>query len=273
MHESILVYRKHLYLKLALALAVAASVAYVLHQPLGRPNGGTWLGYTLGGLAAAMMVWLAWFGVRKRKYGIGKLPLEDWLSAHVYMGLCLMLVATLHAGFQVGLNVHTVLYVLMTLVILSGIVGVYFYIRYPRLLTENRRGMSTEIMLGQIADLDREIRQMAMELDDATNAAALKATQETIIGGSILQQLRGFEPDCPTTQARAFVEASQAGGQDSRRRQLLTRLVRKEELLRRIRRDVQLRSLLRIWLFVHVPLSVAALVALAVHIVTVFYYW
>jgi hypothetical protein len=265
-HESILVYRKHLYLKLALALAVTACVAYVLHQPLGRPNGGTWLGYTLGGIAGGLMVWLAWFGVRKRKYGVGKLPLEDWLSAHVYLGLCLMVVATLHAGFQVGLNVHTVLYVLMSLVILSGIIGVYFYVRFPRLLTENRRGMSAEIMLGQIADLDRE-------LDDATNAAALKSTQETIIGGSLLQQLRGFDPDCPTTQARAFVEGSQAAGQDSRRRQLLTRLVRKEELLRRLRRDIQLRGLLRVWLFVHVPLSVASLVALAVHIVTVLYYW
>jgi hypothetical protein len=183
MHESILVYRKHRYMKWALALAVVSAVLYVLHQPLGQPNGGTWLGYTLGTIAGGLMIWLAWFGIRKRRYGVGKVPLEDWLSAHIYLGTALALIATLHAGFQLGLNIHSALYVLMMITIISGMVGLYFYISYPRILTENRRGLSTEIMLGQIADLDRELRQIAMTMDDATNDATLKATQNTIIGG------------------------------------------------------------------------------------------
>lgn len=272
-HESILVYRNLLYLKIATLLSGAAGIAYVWHQPLGAPNGGTWLGYTLGAVAAGLMLWLAWFGVRKRKYGVGKLNLEDWLSGHVYLGGALLIVATLHSGFQLGMNVHSVLYLLMMFVIVSGILGVYFYVRFPRLLSENRRGMSTEIMLGQVAEIDREIRQLALTLDDATNAAVLLATQDTVVGGTITQQLRGFDPHCPTTQARRLVESSNAQGDDGRRRQLLTRLVRKEELLKRLRRDVQLRAMLRIWLFVHVPFSVASLVALVIHVVTVFYYW
>jgi hypothetical protein len=113
MRESILVYRDHLYLKVSLILTLAAVVAYVWHQPFQAPNGGTWLGYTLGTAAGGIMVWLAWFGIRKRRYGVGKLRLEDWLSAHVYLGLALGIIATLHAGFQVGWNVHSVLYVLM----------------------------------------------------------------------------------------------------------------------------------------------------------------
>jgi hypothetical protein len=273
MRESILVYRDHRYLKLAVLLTLLAAAAYVWHQPFQAPNGGTWLGYTLGTVAGGLMLWLGWFGVRKRRYGVGKLKLEDWLSAHVYLGLALAVIATLHAGFQVGWNVHTALYVLMLIVILSGIVGVYFYIRFPMLLTENRRGMTTEIMLTQIADLDREIRQLAMGLDDATNAVVLKASQDTVIGSTLAQQLRGFDPDCQTAKARVFVERSDGKGEDTRRRQLLARLVRKEELLARVRRDVQLRCLLKIWLVVHVPFSVAALVALVVHVVTVFYYW
>ncbi|MCB2106310.1 MAG: hypothetical protein KDE14_01360 [Rhodobacteraceae bacterium] len=273
MQESILVYRHLFYFKIAVGLVAAAAVAYALHNPLGQPNGGTWLGYTLGGIAGGLMIWLAWFGVRKRKYGVGKLPLEDWLSAHVYLGLAVLAISTLHAGFQVGVNIHTVLYVLTIIVIVSGLIGVYFYVRFPRLLSENRRGMSMEIMFGQIAELDREMRQIAMELDDATNAAVLDATQNTVIGGSLIRQLRGRDPDCPTTAARMFVERSETRGHDARRRQLITRIMRKEELVRRLRLDIQLRAWLRVWLFVHVPCSIAALVALAVHIVTVFYYW
>ena len=239
MSQSILVYREHLYLKIAAAAVAVAVAAYALHTPLGEPNGGTWLGYTLGGVSGGLMVWLAWFGVRKRRYGVGRLRLEDWLSAHVYLGLALVVLATLHAGFQFGPNVHTVLYVLMMIVIISGMFGVYFYIRFPRILTENRRGMTTDIMLAQMADLDREVRQLAMGLDDATNSAVLKASQETIVGGSLWRQLRGFDESCETTTARIYVENSEGKGEDTRRRQLLTRLVRKEELLRRVRRDVQ----------------------------------
>jgi hypothetical protein len=276
MHESILVFRKLRYLKVALALAAVSTVAYVLHRPLGPPNGATWLGYTLGTISGGLMIWLAWFGIKKRSYGEGRLSTQEWLSGHVYLGTTLALVATLHAGFRFGANIHTVLYVLMMTVIISGIVGLYFYVRYPRLLTENRHGLTSEAMLGQIADLDREIRQIGMGLDDATNALALSAAQDTIIGGSLWQQLRGYDSNCPTTVARMFVERSAFEGSeddDARRRQLLARLARKEEALKRIRRDIQLRSFLRVWLYVHVPFSVAALAALAVHVVTEFYYW
>jgi hypothetical protein len=276
MHESILAYRNMRYLKVALILMAVSGFAYLMHEPLGPPNGGTWLGYTLGTVAALLMVWLAWFGIKKRRYGMGKMSAQEWLSAHVYLGVALALVATLHTGFHLGMNVHTLFYVLMMIVIASGMVGVYFYLRYPLLLTRNRGGLSSELMLAQLADLDREIRQLAMGLDDATNSLALKAVQDTVVGGNLFQQLRGADPRCPTTAARAYVERSSSDStpeQDTRRRQLLARLVRKEDSLQRIRRDIQLRCLLRLWLYIHIPFSIAALAALVVHVVTEFYYW
>ena len=135
MHQSILIYKRFLYLKLALLAIITAILAYSIHAPLGAPNGGTWLGYTLGGLSASLVVWLMWFGIRKRRYAPGNVNLEAWLSAHVYFGLTLIILATLHTGFQFGLNVHTLAYALMILVILSGMFGVYSYIRYPREMT------------------------------------------------------------------------------------------------------------------------------------------
>ncbi|MDW8257936.1 MAG: hypothetical protein RML32_00670, partial [Gammaproteobacteria bacterium] len=64
MHESRLSYRGQRYLWWALALAAASVAAYVWHRPLDAPNGGTWLGYTLGGVGAALIVWLACLGIR-----------------------------------------------------------------------------------------------------------------------------------------------------------------------------------------------------------------
>ena len=50
-------------------------------------------------------------------------------------------------------------------------------------------------------------------------------------------------------------------------------LTRKEAALARARRHIRLRALLEVWLYVHVPATIALLVALTAHIVSVFFYW
>ena len=55
--------------------------------------------------------------------------------------------------------------------------------------------------------------------------------------------------------------------------ELVSLISRRQELLRRIRKDIQLQSWLQFWLYIHVPVSVALLVALIIHIIVVFLYW
>ncbi|HEV7714030.1 MAG TPA: hypothetical protein VGO53_00420, partial [Steroidobacteraceae bacterium] len=103
MHQSFFNYQHYRYGIRAGLLGVAAILAYVF-CPLREPsNGGTWLGYTLGTIAALLIVYLAWYGVRRRTFGSGG-STAGWLSAHVYFGMVLLLVATLHCGFQFGWN-------------------------------------------------------------------------------------------------------------------------------------------------------------------------
>ena len=273
MHESLLIYRNMRYLKWSLALVAIACGLYIFHTPIEEPNGGTWLGYTLGTIAAGIMFWLSWYGARKRSYGGATGRLEDWASAHVYLGLALVFISTLHSGFQYGLNIHTLLYVFMMIVVISGVFGLYFYMRFPRLLAENRRGLTTDMMLNQIADLDRDLRKHALSLGDESAHIILNAVQNTRIGGNISRQLSGKDVDCPTSAARRFVEQFEGGHDESTRRQLVTRLTKKEDLLGRVRKDIKLRCLLQIWLFVHVPFTFATLAALIAHVIVVFYYW
>ena len=68
MHESILVYRRFRYLKWALMLTIVSLAVYAYHAPVEPPNGGTWLGYTLGTIGALLIFWLAWLGIKKRSY-------------------------------------------------------------------------------------------------------------------------------------------------------------------------------------------------------------
>jgi hypothetical protein len=275
-HQSILAYARYRYLKLAAVLCLAAIVLYAWDRPPNGPYGGTWLGYTLGTIGALLIAWLLWFGVRKRQFGSTVGTLQGWLSAHVYFGTTLIIIATLHAAFKLGWNVHSLAYVLMLAVIGSGFFGVYAYLRYPRIMTDNLGDDTLELLLIKIADLDKQARRLSLSLPDSINKLVLAAAQGTTIGGTWWRQLHGKVPDCATDAAVAGVQnigRKLVGEQAKTNHQLYTLLLKKQGLVARARRDVQLKAWLDIWLYVHVPLSIALLVALAIHIVSVFFYW
>lgn len=269
-------YRRYLYLKLCVVLVAIAALAYLLDDPPNGAHGGTWLGYALGGIGAAIVLLLLWFGIRKRQYGESAGTLLGWLSAHVYLGTALVFVATLHTGFELGWNVHTLSYILMLAVVGSGFYGVYAYLRYPAQLTETMGEDTLDTLLVRIADLDNEARKMALQLSDEINAVVLAASQQTRIGGGILRQLSGQHRDCPTSAAVERLQ--QLGGSLGKseaqlNRELYLVMVRKQALVQRARADVMYRARMRFWLYFHVPLSLAMLAALVAHVVSVFFYW
>jgi hypothetical protein len=275
-HESVLVYRRFRFLKIAAAAAAAAILLYLFHSPYGSPYGGTWVGYLLGTVGALLILWLMWFGYRKRSYTKNQGKLKAWLSAHVYLGLALVVFGTLHTGFHFGWNIHTTAYVLMCLVIASGAFGVFCYGRYPRLMTDNRRGTTMSQMLGRIAALDDALRAGVMTLDDATTRLVTEAAESTVLGGSWRQQLSGHYPNCATALALVEVDRMAAGAGpewEVPMRQVRLLLDEKAELLTRARRDIRYKGMMDIWLYFHVPMSFALLAALLAHVVSIFFYW
>ena len=275
-HQSLLAYARYRYLKVAAVVVALVIGAYIWHRPPSGPYGGTWLGYTLGTISALLVLWLLYFGVRKRRYKSTFGTVEGWLSAHVYLGTALLVIATLHAAFQVGWNVHTLAYVLMVVVILSGFYGVFAYLRFPPRITDTLGEETLESLLLGIADLDRAVRPLALGLPDSVNRLVLAAAQETRIGGTWRQQFRGRDRNCPTDAAVAGLQTigkSLRGDEARVNEQVYALMARKQELVGRARRAVALKARLDLWLFIHVPLSIALLAALIAHVVSVFFYW
>jgi len=292
MQESIVRYNRYRYLWVALGLCAAAVLAYALQDPQEPPNGGTALGYTLGTLGALLIVWLAWFGVRKRQYSSTAGTVQGWLSAHVYLGLALILVVLLHSGFQFGMNVHTLALVLMILVVLSGIFGVYMYIKYPLRLSENRQGAGRSDLVDQIDDIDRRAKRVAGGLPRGYGELIHSGINRTVVGGSAWAMIAGRDNsqvvlptgDDYTVVANPGQEAAldwlaeqQSRSMDAETAAKMTELSgllrNKRKLLERLREDIRLQAMLEVWLYIHVPLSVGLLAAVVVHIITVFLYW
>jgi hypothetical protein len=275
-HESFLVYQRFRFLKAACLAAALSILLYVAAAPYGSRFGGSWAGYTLGTAGALLILWLMWFGYRKRSYRTDQGNLAARLSGHVYMGLALIVIATLHTGFHFGWNVHTLAYALMCGVIVSGVAGAFFYARLPRLMTENRHGMAMPQMLGRIAALNDELRSAAVAVEDRTAKLVERSVEATPLGGTLWRQLTGRCPDCATAAAIAGIGETEAGiAPDQARlvRQIRVLLQEKSRLLGRARRDIRYKALMDIWLYFHVPLSFALLAALLAHVVAVFYLW
>jgi hypothetical protein len=304
-HRSLMQYNDAIFLKIALLAALILLAGYLLCDPINGRRGSTWFGYTSGTIGAALIVWLAWLGVRKRSFTTARAPMQMWVSAHVYFGLLLLWVATLHCAFQFGLNIHTFAYAVMTIVIVSGIYGVAAYGTLPSRLTANREGGELKAALAEIARLNDYALLLADRIDPETHAVVVRSVQRSRIGGSGWQQLSGrydFTGDfyrlstmiaakqqqaqqaapkpipVPTRGGTTFFVIDQLFEKGDEKtsetlKKLLQAIADRKALVEKVNRDITLRARLSVWLYLHVPMTVALIVALIAHIVSVFLLW
>ena len=275
-HEGFLRHKGFRWAIVATGLCVAAIGVYFfaaqgLMEP---PSGGSWLGYILGTVSAGLIVWLACLGVRKRAVSDGYYSLKAWVSAHVYLGLSLTVLATLHTGFQFGWNVHTLAYALMMLVIASGGFGIWAYTVMPHRLSANRGEITRRQMLDTLESLDAQLQEAAQPLDRAGAAIVRHSVEDTQIGGAFWQRLSGNYGDCANKQSLERIRTlSRTGASGEVLVKIEELMQQKADALALARRQMRITGLLEVWLFVHIQATFALLAALIAHIVSVFAYW
>lgn len=299
-------YRNYRYFKLALLLAALASLGYWLARPDGGlAYGGTWFGYLLGITSAVLVLLHAWYGIRKRRLPLQRnrrqgerrrifagrgpdtrrgssasLPadsLQGWLSAHIYLGFTLFITATLHTGFRLGWNLHSLTYVLLLLVMASGLYGAYAYLHYPRQISLDTGNQNIDMLLEKISALDVQARERVAGLPDEVAALVDRACRETRIGGSLLERLKVRQLQCPTEAAaigvRALGKQLLEGDQPRRLRDLYAVLLRKQRLVSLARSTVGYDTRMKLWLYVHTPLAIALIATLIAHVASILIYW
>ena len=236
------------------------------------PSGSTSLGLILGMLAAAIIAFEMLLWPRKRLRGRRLGRTRGWMYWHIWLGLLSLPLAVGHAGFQFGGPLTTAVLALFLLVIASGVWGLALQQVLPHRLLH---GFSTETIEPQI-DLVMKVRQS--EADELV---------QTVSGASPFEPLMSFYLD----EIRPYLASGRASHSVLRSAARATGLfadlasrapqaasaVRRLEELCTLRREYDAQARLHLWLhnwlLVHVPLSVALCVLLAVHIVTALKYW
>jgi len=263
LHSGFLLHKRMLYAWLALFLVCVVAAAWHWQDRLLAQHVDLAFGYGLGCLALAIMLLLAWFGVRKRSFAKGAGRLKGWLSAHVYLGIALIFLIPMHGGFQIRPDIHGLAYVMVLITVFTGLCGVAFYGAYPRRVAANRAGLTFDEMVRRIAEIDIELRGLAPQLSERANEIVRKEAEGLRIGGGI-----GILFIRPVNRARRARQALMRLGLDSDAGNRVAALLeRKSSVLDRLQRDIQMRSRLRSWLLLHVPLSLAALALVIAHAV------
>ncbi|MBL4828156.1 MAG: hypothetical protein JKY66_10690, partial [Spongiibacteraceae bacterium] len=178
-----------------------------------------------------------------------------------------------------------------------GFGGVYVYMRYPALGARNRFNRSREEMFSELNFLNDGVRQIGRLCDTEVQVVVDSAIDRTNIGGGVFAQLlakdsslllmsiAGAGPSMASTTSSnkdqhvvvdfiaKRIPRSSKKDEAANLQELLVRLCRRQTLLRKIRKDIQLQGWMQVWLFILIPLTIALLFALTIHIVSVFFYW
>ena len=291
--DNVLTYRNLRYFKWCLALCVACIAWYIWDRPSIRPGGGTWLGYTLGTLGAVIILVLLSFGLRKRAYKSNFGTVKGWLSAHIYLGLSLIVVATLHAAFHFAWNIHTLAYILTLAVVATGAWGVEIYMRYPSMLSALLNGRTLEQCAETVQEIDDESLKIVQKLSPELQKLITRSAEAPIFE-HFWQRYIGKHRGCKTAKAVKLLtrnysqkqiqqdygstmilssEQLHASLTQSQQEALYKLQVRRQVQINQIRAYLRLKGWAEAWLLFHVPLSFGLLAVLIAHIVSVFFYW
>ncbi len=270
----------------------AASAWYVSDAPrhLNGPSGSTLVGFTLGSVALAIMLFCTALSLKRKvpHWRTGKA--STWLRGHIWLGLLTCLLVGLHAAFRLGGPMTMLLWALLTLVTISGLLGLLIQQFVPRLLLHSVPGETIAQQLQRrLNDLpglaERVVVQYAGGLDTAAppwdDGGEIPAKPPA--GG---EPIRRFYLDHLSGHL-----AGQAGGDldDAHRAENLfsalhtmtpahahagiAELSSIYHLHRDLCRQRRLMRVLFAWLIVHVPLSWALLVLVMAHAFTALRFW
>jgi len=239
-------------------------------------HGGSAFGLAYGVLGTLSILILLYFGVRKRSYRSTFGTLEAWLQSHLYLGLLAAVLILFHTGFRFQDKVAIAAFVVLLVVVVSGVWGALVYTSVPRRLTEVEGDLAPEAMSEQLNQLARTMARLA-----AVRSVPFQKVCQGLVAESVPERLAGWKllfgagrgkktRDEASPWAAELARVPAAEQEDLR--QLLVLARQRRELLQRLLAQQRYRNLLSVWLYLHVPLSIVLVALVAAHLIAVFYF-
>jgi hypothetical protein len=255
-----------------LAIVLTAFLWSLRHE---YPHGGSLVGLIFGTAGYLLILLLAYYGVRKRSYRSTFGTMEQWLQSHIYLGLLVIVLLSLHTGGRFNDSIAVITFILVIVVILSGIAGAIFFVTVPRMLTEVESNLTVDEISQQLNQLGRGMARLAsgrstafVKIYDGLMAESMPGW---LAGWRLLvSRMRRGTPQTTGDWSRLLALA----GKDEQEplRQMLVLSRQRKELLIRLMYQQRYKNVLEFWLYIHVPVTIAVLVFGTLHVAAVFYF-
>ncbi len=236
------------------------------HRQL-RPAGEYGLFFGIAGLALIFVTLV--YVLRKKVKWLSRIgSLKIWLEVHIFCGIVGPALITLHTSFKFN-GIISVAYWSMVVVVLSGFVGRYLYVRIPKTM----RG--AELSAGDLEARAAEIRgQLAAEGLPAAQMAevdALDAQPRPGLGPFLGSFLFG-ETRAALRFRRMGRRMHAAGVPPDLVKQTVALAAERAALMRRIAFLGRTKKLFELWHVLHKPLVYVMLAIAAVHVFVAVYF-
>ena len=260
--------------RIFVVLLFAVVFSYVWYSRREFPHGGSvWgLAYGIGGFLLILL--LAFFGIRKRWYRSNFGTLEQWLQSHIYLGVLVLVILLCHTGGRFNDKMAVLTLLLVVVVVGSGVLGAVLYVTVPRMLTEVESNLTVEELSDQLNQSAKQMSRIA-----ATRSAPFQRIHDELIREGMPGWLAGWrllfskigKQQTAGGDWTALLSLVPKAEQEELRQMLVVSRQRKELLLRLIYQQ-RYKNILEVWLYVHIPFTIALMVFAVVHVVAVLYY-
>lgn len=264
-----------LWRRIFILLLVATAGTYFYYARDEFPHGGSPLGLLYGAIGFALMLLLAFFGIRKRWYRSNFGTLEQWMQSHIWLGVLVLIILLFHTGGRFEDKVAVATLIVMAIVVASGIVGAILYVTVPRLLTEVESNLTVDEISDQLNQLGRSMARIASArsapFQRIHDELVKQSTPGVLAGWRLLLARLGRRKQSEATDWARLIALVPKDEQDELRQMLVLSRQRRELLLRLIFQQ-RYKNALEFWLYIHVPFTIALIVLSIVHVAAVFYY-
>ncbi|HEU4888263.1 MAG TPA: hypothetical protein VFV49_10275 [Thermoanaerobaculia bacterium] len=263
-----------LWRRIFLVLLIGTSASYVYYARREFTHGGSSFGLAYGIAGTALILLLAFFGIRKRWYRSTFGTLEQWMQSHIYLGVLVLVILLFHTGGRFNDKVAVATLVLVIIVVASGIVGAILYATVPRMLTEVESELTVEELGDQLNQMARSMARIA-----SGRSAPFQRIYDELMRQTAPGPLAGWRLIVSRLKRKSQQDADWARliglvprEEQEELRQMLVVSRQRRELLLRLVYQQRYKNVLEFWLYIHVPFTIALIAFAILHIAAVFYY-
>jgi hypothetical protein len=232
-----------------------------------KPTGLLGQGYGIVG-SLMITVGVIMYSSRKRWRALANLGrIKNWLEFHIFLCLLGPILVVYHTTFKIG-GLVAVSFWSMAAVVLSGVIGRYFYVQIPKGIHGNE--LSSQDLVAENDKIAETLRkQFGFDADvlKRIDSAALPSRPVAEMG--LMEVISFFIVNDLTRRSRLhtlFEELERRGLQAQMISRIRVMASRRIMLTRRIAFLQQFKKIFHYWHVVHLPFSIVMFVILSVHV-------